>query len=72
MEESTLETKYNFTKIQNKIITKTQSDFVSQPHGLLDVLQKEIWFVSDGGSDKYDCQTESTPCQNLQTVLDRT
>ena len=36
-----------------------------------DVLQKEIWFVSDGGSDRYNCQTEYAPCKNLQTVLDR-
>ena len=30
-----------------------------------------IWYVSDGGSDENDCQTEFTPCKNLQTVLDR-
>ena len=27
--------------------------------------------MSDYGSDGNDCQTESTPCKNLQTVLDR-
>ena len=28
-------------------------------------------FVSDEGSDRDNCQTESTPCKNLQTVLNR-
>ena len=27
--------------------------------------------MSDYGSDQNDCQTESAPCKNLQTVLDR-
>ena len=27
--------------------------------------------MSDEGSDENDCSTESTPCQNLQIVLDR-
>ena len=27
--------------------------------------------MSDYGSDGSDCQTESTPCKNLQTVLNR-
>ena len=27
--------------------------------------------MSDSGSDDNDCQTESAPCKNLQTVLDR-
>ena len=73
LEESTLETKYDLTIVQNKLITKEQlnSNPVSQVERLSDVLQKKVWFVSDGGCDKYDCQTESTPCQNLQTVLDR-
>lgn len=30
-----------------------------------------VWFVSDSGSNDSDCQSESTPCKNLQTVLDR-
>ena len=30
-----------------------------------------IWYVSDYGSDGNDCQVESAPCRNLQTVLDR-
>ena len=30
-----------------------------------------IWYVSDERSDDNDCQTECTPCKNLQTVLDR-
>ncbi len=30
-----------------------------------------IWFVSDEGSDANNCQTESAPCHNLQTVLNR-
>ena len=34
-------------------------------------LLPNVWFVSDYGSDDNDCQTESTPCKNLQTVLDR-
>ena len=29
------------------------------------------WHVSDEGSDDNDCQTESAPCKNLQSVLDR-
>ena len=44
---------------------------MSETQVTLDVSQKEIWFVSDEGSDRYNCQTESTPCKNLQTVLDR-
>ena len=30
-----------------------------------------IWYVSDDGSDNNDCHSESAPCKNLQTVLDR-
>ena len=30
-----------------------------------------ILYVSDNGSDQNDCPMQSTPCQNLQTVLDR-
>ena len=30
-----------------------------------------IWYVSDYGLDDNDCQVESAPCRNLQTVLDR-
>ena len=30
-----------------------------------------IWYVSDDGSDYNDCHSESAPCRNLQTVLDR-
>ncbi len=33
--------------------------------------QPNIWFVSAYGSDENDCHTESTPCKNLQTVLNR-
>ena len=29
-----------------------------------------VWFVSDYGSDDSDCHSESTPCKNLQMVLD--
>ena len=85
LEESTLEYekttqiishrtfKYNLTTVQNILITKehSNSDHISETQGILDVSQKEIWFVSDEGSDQYNCQTESTPCKNLQTVLDR-
>ena len=85
MEETTLEYektteiilpstfKYNSTTDQNILKTKAHlnSDPVSETQELLDLSQKEIWFVSDEGSDRDNCQTESTPCQNLQTVLDR-
>ena len=30
-----------------------------------------MWYISDSGSDDNDCHTESAPCKNLQTVLDR-
>ncbi len=30
-----------------------------------------IWYVSESGSDQNNCHTSSTPCRNLQTVLDR-
>ena len=65
--------KYNLTTVQNSLKTKahSNSDPVSETQDILDVSQREIWFVSDEGSDKYNCQTESTPCKNLQTVLDR-
>ena len=85
LEDSTLESekttqiisnsasKNNSTTVQNTLITKahSNSDPMSETHGILDVSQKEIWFVSDEGSDGYICQTASTPCKNLQTVLDR-
>ena len=38
---------------------------------LFKVVEKNIWYVSDDGSDENDCHTESAPCRNLQTVLDR-
>ena len=65
--------KYNSTAVQKLLITKahSNSDPVSETQGILDVSQREIWFVSDEGSDLYNCQTESSPCKNLQTVLDR-
>ena len=85
LEQSTLESeksaqmipnsasKYNSTAVQNLLITKahSKSELVSETQGILDVLQREIWFVSDEGSDRYNCQTKSTPCKHLQTVLDR-
>ena len=30
-----------------------------------------IWYVSDDGLDDNDCHSESVPCKNLQTVLNR-
>ncbi len=33
--------------------------------------QRNVWYLSYSGSDTNDCLTESTPCQNLQTILDR-
>ena len=65
--------KYNSTAVQNILITKahSKSELVSETQDILDVSQREIWFVSDEGSDQYNCQTESSPCKNLQTVLDR-
>ena len=33
--------------------------------------EQNIWYVSDDGSDDNDCYSESAPCKNLQTVLDR-
>ena len=85
MEESTLESekttqitsnsafKYNLTTVQDILKTKahSNSDNMSETQGILDVSQKEIWFISYEGSDRYNCQTESTPCKNLQTVLYR-
>ena len=85
LEETTLESgkttqiishstfKYKSTAVQNILITNahSNSDSMSETQGILDVSQKEIWFVSDEGSDRYNCQTEFTPCKNLQTVLDR-
>ena len=85
LEENTLEyekttqiisnsaSKYNSTTVQDILKTKahSNSDPMSQTQGILDVSQKETWFVSDEGSDRDNCQTESTPCKNLQTVLDR-
>ena len=61
--------KYNVTTVQNTLLTNEHSN--SETQGILDVSQKEIWFISVEGSDKSNCQTESTPCKNLQTVLDR-
>ena len=68
---------YDLTTVQNIIMTEAHlnKDPVSSPttqnHRVLDFPQKEIWFVSDEGSDENNCHTESTPCRNLQTVLDR-
>ena len=33
--------------------------------------ENNIWYVSDYGPDDNDCQTESTPRQKIQTVLNR-
>ena len=65
--------KYNSTTVQDILKTKahSDSDSISETQGILDVSQNEIWFASDEGSDRDNCQTESTPCRNLQTVLDR-
>ena len=65
--------KYNLATVQDILKTKAHSnlELVSEKQGILDVSQKEIWFVSDEGSDRDNCQTESTPCKNLQTVLNR-
>ena len=65
--------KYNSTTVESILITKahSNSDPMSETQGNTDVSQKEIWFVSDEGSDSDNCQTESTPCKNLQAVLDR-
>ena len=85
LEENTLESekttkiisdsasKYNLTTVQNILIKIAHSNSysMSEAQGILDISQKEIWFVSDEGSDRDNCQTESTPCKNLQTVLDR-
>ncbi len=38
---------------------------------LADPQQANVWYVSDDGSDENNCHTASTPCENLQTVLDR-
>ena len=63
----------NPTTVQNILKTEahSNSDPVSEKQGILDISQKETWFVSDEGSNRDNCQTESTPCKNLQTVLDR-
>ena len=67
--------KYDSTTVQNIFITKTYTnkDLVSDlpSQRTLNVSQKEVWFLSNEGSDRYDCKTESTPCKNLQTVLNR-
>ena len=57
---------YVSTTFQNIFITKP-----SEIQRVLPVSQNEIWFLSDDGFDKHNCQMESTPCRNLQTVLDR-
>ena len=31
----------------------------------------DVWYVSDKGSDVNNCQRKTTPCKNLQTVLNR-
>ena len=55
--------------------TRTNEDVISempsQIRRVLEYSQKNTWFVSDEGSDENNCQIESTPCKNLQTVLDR-
>ena len=37
----------------------------------LSLAESNIWYLSDSGSDNNDCHSESEPCKNLQTVLDR-
>ena len=66
--------KFDLTTVQYASITVTQINkdvMSSQRQGVSDTTQKEIWFVSDEGSDANNCKTVSTPCKNLQTVLDR-
>ena len=36
-----------------------------------DTVHSNIWYVSDDGSDDNGCHSASTPCRNLQTVLNR-
>ena len=81
LEEETLD-----SKIKKKMINSNETlvqlseahtskdvipDMPSQIQGVIEHLQKETWFVSDNGSDVNNCKTVSTPCKNLQTVLDR-
>ena len=69
--------RYDFTTVKNILIEKVHdnTDSVSnvspQVYRESDVSQKEVWFASDEGSDANDCHSESTPCKNLQAVLDR-
>ena len=37
----------------------------------LSVAESNIWYLSDSGSDENDCHSQSAPCKNLQTVMDR-
>ena len=45
--------------------------FISSRFTLCYLPLDNIWYVSDYGSDDNDCHSESAPCRNLQTVLDR-
>ena len=45
--------------------------FISSRFTLYCLPLDNIWYVSDSGSDDNDCHSESAPCKNLQTVLDR-
>ena len=38
---------------------------------LMFFLDANIWYVSEEGADDNDCHSESTPCRNLRTVMDR-
>ena len=74
---SNSDSKYDSTSVQSVILTETHtskdliSNLPSQIQRTLNVSQKQIWFLSDEGSDRNNCQTESTPCKSLQTVLDK-
>ena len=70
LEDSTLESEKTTQIISNSAFNSTTAQDIlnTKAHSKS---EREIWFVSDEGSDKYNCQTESTPCKNLQTVLDR-
>ena len=49
----------------------TSKDAISEMSSQIEGVLEERWFVSDEGSDENNCQTESSPCNNLQTILDR-
>ena len=65
---------HNGQKFHTKLSSISLQVFINIDHNkwfCLGSARPNIWYISDEGSDDNNCHTESIPCKNLQTVLNR-